>query len=120
MNNRQLLRLLNALGSIVSCAALSACGDRPFNLADPAGYHAAAANSDNTTCTSYGLKFGTPEYAQCRQNIASQRMANERAAIGAYMARQNQPAPAPYMMPVKPSFNTNCTTSGTNTNCQTQ
>ncbi len=34
---------------------------------------------DDTTCTSYGLKFGTPEYAQCRQNAAAQRAATEQA-----------------------------------------
>jgi hypothetical protein len=28
---------------------------------------------DDATCKSYGLQFGTPDYANCRQHIADQR-----------------------------------------------
>ncbi len=43
------------------------------------------ANEDST-CRSYGLKFGTSEYANCRQNQASQR--NQQEFIDYQMRRQ--------------------------------
>jgi len=39
------------------------------------------AAGDDDKCLSYGLKFGTPEYAQCRQNLDGQRQTNRRAAL---------------------------------------
>ncbi len=52
------------------CAAASGC----MSSQEIAARQQAA---DNSTCVSYGLKFGTSEYAQCRQNIAAQRHAAE-------------------------------------------
>lgn len=81
-----------------------------------AGYNSGVAlnNSDDSTCRSYGLQFGTPAYAQCRQNIEAQRSANARAA--ALIASQaNRPPPQP-----APVVNTSCQNFGTTINCQTQ
>jgi hypothetical protein len=65
----------------------------------------AMAESDDATCRSYGLDHGTPAYAQCRQNIANQRMASQQAAIDALVA--NRPR------------STTCNTIGGMTNCTT-
>lgn len=81
-----------------------------------AAREAAAARDDGDAarCQSFGLKYGTPEYAQCRMNIDNQRAANFRAAVSA------PPPPAP--------TTTNCTTFGSDsggyinrsTNCTTR
>lgn len=42
---------------------------------------ATADRTDNAECTGYGLKYGSPEYAQCRMSRDQQRQANYRAAI---------------------------------------
>src|ERR1035437_5004055 len=83
-----------------------------------AGYNGGVAlnDADDTTCRSYGLQFGTPAYAQCRQNIEAQRGANARAAA-ALIASQaaNRPPPPPPPQP-SPTFNTSCQHYGTTTN----
>jgi len=63
-NARMLLGIAVAL-------ALGAChsGQRPEQLA------AARDNSDDATCRSYGLEFGSQGYAQCRMQIQAQRNA---------------------------------------------
>lgn len=43
-------------------------------------------STDDGTCSSYGLKFGTPEYAQCRQHIADRREAQKMADQQGYNA----------------------------------
>jgi hypothetical protein len=76
---------------------------------------------DDETCRSYGLTFGTPEYAQCRQNIANQRSANARAALGLLLLQQqNQPATyIPQPQPQAPvRMTTTCNTVGNATYCQ--
>jgi hypothetical protein len=85
-------------------------------LPGTAGYNSGVAlnNADDTTCRSYGLQFGTPAYAQCRQNIEAQRSADARAA--ALIASQASPPPPQ----PSPTINTNCQHYGTMTNCQTQ
>jgi hypothetical protein len=65
---------------------------------------AARDDADAARCQSFGLKYGTPEYAQCRMNIDNQRAANFRAAVSAPPA---QPQPA-LQLPTT----TNCTTFG--------
>jgi hypothetical protein len=42
------------------------------------------AQEDDSTCRSYGLQFGTPDYAQCRQYQQSDRTARYQA----YQQRQ--------------------------------
>jgi hypothetical protein len=80
----------------------------------------AVTNSDDATCQSYGLQFGTSAYAQCRQNIDSQRGANARAAA-ALLASQNRPPPPPqpYYVPTNPTVNCTSNRIGNtvNTNC---
>ncbi len=59
------------------------------------------AAEDSERCKSYGLQYGTPQYAECRMRIDQQRTTLRAAAIAAH-PRQ-----------------TNCETSGTEINCQT-
>jgi hypothetical protein len=56
---------------IAVAAALGAChsGQTPEQLA------AARNDSDNSTCRTYGLEFGSQGYAQCRMQIQAQRNA---------------------------------------------
>ena len=106
--------------------AHSDCAPRtPGYRAANAAREAAAArdSADAARCQSYGLKFGTAEYAQCRMNIDNQRAANFRAAVS---APSPPPPPPPPALPA--STTTNCTTFGSNyggnimgsTNCTTQ
>ena len=78
------------------------------------------ADHDDQQCKSFGTAYGTPEYAQCRQNLLSIRNANGRAALQAFALSHPamQPtAPQPYMMPVNRPVNTNCTVIGQNVSC---
>ncbi len=96
-------------------------GTPGYRAANAAGEAAAARDSaDEARCQSYGLKYGTPEFAQCRMNMDNQRAANFRSAVSA-------PPPPPQRAPPAPTT-TNCTTFGSNngryisgsTNCTTQ
>lgn len=93
------------------CAPESTAGQRS----------AAINNSEDAQCQSYGLQWGTPAYAQCRQNIVAQRNANALAAMSILQA--NRPAPPPYQLPMPAppprTLNTNCQNYGTTTSCQT-
>lgn len=76
------------------------------------------AAADDAACRSYGLQFGTPAYAECRQRreIASQQQA---LAMLGVLRGMNQPQPdaAPYMMPTRSPVITNCVAAGTTTQC---
>jgi hypothetical protein len=83
--------------------------------------------SDDKTCKSYGLKFGTPAYAQCRQNLLAMRvnqgvaadnnqaLIRQQAVSSILQNQNNQPQSQPYMMPT-PTI-TNCNASGNSLNC---
>jgi len=82
----------------------------------------ANAQADDATCKSYGLSFGSDGYAQCRQNVANQRAANARAALGAFATMQaaHPASQVPYypmqvQQPVR--LQTMCNTVGTTTFC---
>lgn len=51
--------------------------------APPAPSPAQIAAQDDATCSSYGLQYGTSEYANCREQIALERQqaANQQRAI---------------------------------------
>jgi hypothetical protein len=56
--------------------------------APPAPTPAQIAASDDATCRSYGLEYGTDQYATCRENIGQQRAqasAQQRAMIANYL-----------------------------------
>ena len=100
-------------------------------LQTPEGMRAAAEAqvfNDDATCRSYGLHFGTPGYAQCRQNIANQRDANNTALAATILANPPPPPPAPSYSPPKclgcvelpKTYNTNCSFSEYGATCQTQ
>lgn len=124
------LIIVAAAGALLS--ALAGCANHPLDcslgishhdcLPGTAGYERVAAReraSDNQ-CLSYGLRFGTAEYAQCRQNIDAQRGARDAAVLGAAISRTNPPAQASPMPPVRQPSQTSCVTNGQYTNCQTQ
>lgn len=78
-----------------------------------AGPEAVAAREDGY-CQSIGLRFGTPEYANCRMTVGSQRQQAHQAAIsGALNGMQQSFQPPPTI---------NCTSQRmgtiTNTSCQ--
>lgn len=67
--------------SILICLSLAGC--------------ASLFPTDDDKCQSYGVQFGTPQYAECRQNLEAQRS----ALIGAYIANRPQ-QPQPYVLPM--------------------
>lgn len=74
---RTMRKICIALGVYLLVAG---CASPEQIAARQAAQGAQIAASDDTTCQSYGLKFGTPEYAQCRQNVVAQRDARNIAA----------------------------------------
>lgn len=80
------------------------------------------AEHDDATCRSYGLEFGTANYATCRHSLASERQAYRAAAI------QNRPQVYTpplglYPMQTGPSgvaTTTNCQQMGAFTQCQSR
>lgn len=74
------------------------------------------AAQDDMTCRSYGINFGTPEYAQCRQNIVAQRQANMRAVLG---SRPMQPAYQAPTYQIPTSTTTSCNRVAGQVTCQT-
>lgn len=108
--------------------ALGACANHPLDCASglvawddclpgTKGYEIRQSRltRDDDLCKSYGLNFGTPEYAQCRVSLQNQSDANKQAAINAWMASRQQPpaTPSPTKMPYQMPVNktTNCTTN---------
>ena len=82
-------------------------------------------NTEKNACVSYGLAEGTPEYGQCRLQLAQLRMqrANALLGAGAAVSALSQPQPVPAQPPAFHSYNVNgtayhCSTLGTFTNCQ--
>jgi hypothetical protein len=99
---------------IFSLIVLAGCASNEDRIA-------ARDANDEATCQSYGLKFGTPEYAQCRQNIAARRQAAVLAAFQMMQGARVQPVQVqPYMMPVSRPVNTNCYAAGAIISCQSQ
>jgi hypothetical protein len=79
---------------------------------------AAEDRSDDAVCRSYGLKFGTPAYAECRQRRDALSRQQALAALGALQSMQAAaPQPAPYVMPTRQPVSTSCSTIGGITNC---
>lgn len=73
------------------------------------------AKQDDAFCTSLGLNFGTPEYAQCRIAVATDRSQRQQAVSqglmslgGAMMLQNQQQYQSPTYTPA-PSLQTNCT-----------
>jgi hypothetical protein len=107
------MQKLGAGASIVACLAICGCADSPVEARQKyeqstANYRAclvanqnnveacqgrrmemetALSDSDDAFCRSYGLKYGTPSYVQCRQNIGG-------AVSPAILTIQNSDAPA--------------------------
>jgi hypothetical protein len=88
--------MIRRIGYLACLVALAGCAHHPVDCAvgfyhtdclpGTAGYDdpAAFATVDNTQCQSYGLLFGTNEYAMCRQRLAAQHQGQE-PAIGVLM-----------------------------------
>jgi len=72
-------------GLVMKLAIIFVCGVLLAGCVSRQEIAAQHAADEDTTCISYGLKFGTPEYAQCRQNAAAQRVATEQAQSVASM-----------------------------------
>lgn len=143
------LNNLVKISCVVLCILLNACANHPLDCAidfvphddclpGTAGYESAQKRTDlaatnlqlqhdqdDKTCQSYGLKFGTNEYAQCREQLLTLRVqqsiaaqgnaaAANRAALGYLSTTQAKPT-QPYVMPTNPTIN--CYTSGPNTTC---
>ena len=84
------------------------------------------SQKEHNTCLSYGLKYGTPEYAQCRMQTSSQ---NQQAKAANTAAVLEASAKLMEMGRRKPAMNVtthtytyrgrvmHCTTTGGFTNC---
>ena len=73
--------------------------------------------SDDATCKSYGLQFGTPQYAECRMRMQQQWAARDAMLIGAMSqslanTQQNLLANRPVV--------TNCNSYMNSVNCTSQ
>lgn len=78
---------------IAALLLLASCTHKPTE--------AEIAAHDDAVCRSYGLTYGTSQYADCRQRIVSERQANARAALGAYLQMQRPVYQTPvYQVPV--------------------
>jgi hypothetical protein len=76
------------------------------------------ASADDAACRSYGLQFGTPPYAECRQRREAASQQQALAALGALQgARQPVAAPEAYQMPMRRPVNATCSTGLGITNC---
>src|SRR4051812_48864414 len=71
---------------------------------------ATAARADDGVCTSYALKLGSPEYAQCRISKDQQRQ-NHEAALVNQVIRNNQRASDSLTLAPIPKPSVNCTTT---------
>lgn len=74
------------------------------------------AQQDDAYCTSIGLRFGTPDYANCQLQTTQRRQDHHAAAIQS--ASDNLIA-AGAAMQSRPPQQTTCQTIGTITNCST-
>jgi hypothetical protein len=76
------------------------------------------AAADDAACRSYGLQFGTPAYAECRQRREAASQQQAVAMLGAIQgANRSQSVSTTYAMPITSPVNTTCSTSGGITNC---
>ena len=90
---------------LMACVMLAGCAQMRENLRRAEEREAAQlAAADDATCRSYGINFGTPQYAQCRMLVAQQRAQAADAqqqrglmmmGLGAGMMQTPQPAPRP-------------------------
>lgn len=137
--------MLKPLLIILACILLCSCAHHPLDCAMGIGGHddclpgtegyekmqnrmvagPRQRTQDDELCKSYGLKFGTKAYADCRQNILGMRVSNgnQNAANQAAIMQSiiaNQPKPQPYMMPVNRPVTTNCTKSGNGVSCMSE
>ena len=99
---------MKSVSWIFIAAALAGCMPSPRELAD----------RDDETCRSYGLIYGTPNYATCRHSIA----ANRQAAGAAMLYRPVPPPPQATFVPIQPSapVTTTCLRNGIMTQCTSQ
>jgi hypothetical protein len=104
----------------LTCTVVVIAGGSLLTGCVGSGYqrNVAIQQTDDERCQSYGLKFGTPEYAQCRQSLEGQRQAAALAVLRAFRTNQGagqvpiitRPAPAPSQA--------SCVTAGVYTSCQ--
>jgi hypothetical protein len=118
------------IGFVILASLLSGCANHPVDCAigfthddclpGTAGYvdPEKFAKADDQKCQSYGLAFGTPEYAQCRMAADAQRSASRAARLSPPVIYA--PPATPYVMSTRPITNTTCSTFGGVTNCQSQ
>jgi hypothetical protein len=125
------LILLNRVGAASMAFVLSGCANHPLDcslgishpdcLPGTRGYETVANQqyASDAQCRSYGLRYGTPEYAQCRLNVDNQQAQRETVATGVLLANRPQTNPV-VVPPVRQPIQTTCVTNGQQTNCQTQ
>lgn len=71
--------------------------------------------ADIQSCTDYGFSEGTDAFASCRQNLAQQRSADDRAMAVAFASRPlpvYQPPPPVQLWQPPPRVRMNCTSTG--------
>ena len=103
---------------LMACVLLAGCAEMEAARQRAAAQQAA---DDNAQCQYYGIRYGTPEYGQCRimlQQARAQADANQTAAAAALLgaaAIMAQP-PQPAYVPATPTT-TNCWRNGPYLRC---
>jgi hypothetical protein len=97
--------MLTRLTLVAVLTLLSACSSAARSAQQAAEYREQIAAIDDATCKSYGLTFGTPAYAHCREERERNRLA--------FLLQQAAPQQQQSTM-------TNCYGSSYSLNCTTR
>lgn len=95
---------MKVLGTILFASLVAGCS----TMGAAPTIEQVAAN-DDAQCLSYGFKFGTDGYANCRLQLQQSRAANARAAYATWQSTQRPYSPQPtYVIPTQPRTTVNC------------
>lgn len=95
---------------IAVIAALAGCKTNAERLAERTA-------EDDAKCKSYGMQFGTPQFADCRMKLDQMR---EARALQDYADQQRTLDNIQRSMAPKPAIQTTCNTYMGTTNCTSQ
>lgn len=102
--------------------ALAGCAELEAELAtltaSPQELHQQRLDEARQDCAAYGWTPGTPEFAQCMQDVHTQDSARRAALGAAYMqSRQRQSQPVFTPLQTRPTTTTTCSPIGNSVSC---